>query len=460
MQSVTDSVRALVDDYARVMLTVYIDGALLDVGIGSFEYAPSCGSEEEFSFGNACAAGIAIALDASRPDLKDHDISVKWAVNETEHPLFTGRIKKAKVSAGRTNVEAWDEMYYSGSDGLVSDSDTDISAAEALSLIADAMGVGVDAATLDLLADVVIAGGLASLGDVSNSAAAGYIAGLVGGNAVITRSGDLAVRQFALTDWTTEPYEGGAEAENEDFAVSGITLLRESSTTTQNVDGTSGEETVTESFAAGDGALLISNPLADQAAAERAYAALSGISFRPGSFTFPGGLLLEPGDIFSVESMDGTYHVAAVSISMSFDGGVRTTVACGGSVESGGAAGTITQALKNLEADLATIRNLVAENASIVSAKITNLSVEDLRAGKIRSADFQSVALPMIYPSDSLYPADTIFPSDGEEIVRGIEIDFTTGIIRGVFFNAVTDDLAARVSALEAKLAALDESET
>jgi len=197
------------------------------------------------------------------------------------------------------------------------------------------------------------------------------------------------------------------------------------------------------------------NPLADQAAAERAYAALSGLVFRPGNYTFPGGLLLEPGDVFEIISRDGTYQVAAVSLVMSLDGGVRSSASCGGAGEEGGASGTINQALRSLQADVAQIRSLVAENATIISAKITNLSVEDIKAGRIRSMDFSASDLQMIYPDTTLYPGTTILPNRGEEIVRGIEIDFKAGVIRGVFFDSVTDAQQKEIDALKSANEAL-----
>lgn len=464
MQAVSESARALVLNYAKVTLSVYIDDNLLDVGIGAFEYLPSCGAVAGFSFGNACAAGITISLDAARADLKNHAISVKWSVDDTEYPLFSGKVEKAKVSAGRTYVEAWDAMYFGGSETFDSETGASILADVAFRMVAGAIGVPVENSSIALLSDISI-GGLSALKDTSNSAVAGYIAGLVGGNAVITRSGELAVRQFARVDFATEPYEGGAEAENEDYAVTGVTLLRESYAKSQNDDGTSSDEIFTETFVAGTGLLSVDNPLADQLAAERAYVALSGLRFRPGSYTFPGGLLLEPGDVFEVVSRDGTYYVAGVTLTMTFDGGVKTSVSCGGEPESGGSVGTINQALKTLQADVAQLRTLVAENATIISAKITNLSVEDLKAGRIRSTDFAVSLLPQIYPDPALYPGAELYPNNGEEIVQGIEIDFASGIIRGVFFNSVTDtlrqevdEMKSTISKLEARLAVLEQS--
>lgn len=345
MQSVSDDIKQLVDSYAKVTLAVYIDGQKLVTGIGEASYSAACAGDDEFSFGNACAASMNITLAASLTVAKESLFKVTWSVDETEFPLFTGKVKNAKTSAGRTSVEAWDDMYYAGSDSFVAPSDllTDCDAAAAWTAVASAMGVEPELATLTMLDGITITGGFADIAsDATNSAVAGHIAGLVGGNALMTRAGLLAIRQYTAVDWRTEPYSGGANAESEDFAVTGITLQRE------EADSTNSGQTETSEYSAGDGSLLLANPLADQAAADRAYASLQTLSFRPGDYAFPGGLLLEPGDVFKVVSMDGTYDVAIGSISFSFDGGVRASVSSGGAEDGGGSPGNINQTLKAL----------------------------------------------------------------------------------------------------------------
>ena len=401
MQKVTDSVKALLAQYAKITLTAYLDGVKLNALLGDVQFALSCGDDEAFSFGNACATSINFSVAASMPGIKGHGIRITWSVDETEYPLFVGKIQNAVVSAGRTSVEAWDAMYYGGSDAFVPTSAMlqTIDAAEAFQRIGTSMGVDTADEALQLLDGIMIHNGLGHLPEeTSNSAAVGYIAGLIGGNAMIDRAGKLAVRLFQKVDFESEPYAGGANAHNVDFAVTGVTLQREDIVTIINNDGTESEENTVQEFGAGDGTLMILNPLADQAAADRCYDALKDIAFRPGDYSFPGGLLLEPGDLFTLHSMDGSYTVAAVTISMSFDGGVKTTASCGGEVEKGGAQGSINQALATLYADFARLRSLVAENAQIVSAKITNLTAEDITAGRIHSTDFAAVNLPLIYP--------------------------------------------------------------
>lgn len=86
-------------------------------------------------------------------------------------------------------------------------------------------------------------------------------------------------------------------------------------------------------------------------------------------------------------------------------------------------------------------------NANFIKAG--SISSDLIKAGKIRSTDYKSDQIDKIYPSVSLYPGVLLYPNNGENITQGIEIDFEAGVIRGVFFSDVTNDLAARITALE-----------
>lgn len=459
MQIVSNEVKNLLARYAKITLTPYLQGVKVSAGLGSFSYESACGNEQAFSFGNSCAASIEFVLAASIPGIEGQNIDISWAVDETEYPLFSGQVKTAAVSGGRTTIKAWNAMYFSGSKVFTPAAAllADVDAAEAFSFLAAAMGVEAEPDTLEALSGIIVSRGFSDLPeDATNSAVAGHIAALIGGNAWINRSGQLAVCRYAQTDFESEPYTGGASAENSDFLITGVTLQREIRHSKINADGSASDGSLTHEFAAGDGTLMVSNPLADQEAADRAMAVLEPLSFRPGIYSFPGGVLLDPGDIIEIHSMDGSYSVLSAVIRMSFDGGIRTTVSCGGYPESGGAAGQINQALKALELDLLRVKKLVAENASIVSAKITNLTTEDITAGRIHSTDFATVDLQKLYPATNLYPSDLIYPNNGEQIIRGFEIDFHTGIIRGVFWSEAVDLLTSRMDSLEERVKALE----
>ena len=452
MQNVSETVRALVARYAKITLAAYLDGNRLDVGIGACELAFSCGDAESFSFGNACAAGVNLTLAASMLGLKGRKLKLTWAVEDMEHPLFDGQIDDALVRAGHTFVEAWDAMYYGGSDAFVPSWELkqDVDAAAAFAQVASKIGVEASPEAVDLLSGITIAGGFGHLPEeISNSAVAGHIAGLVGGNAMIDRNGRLTVRLIREVDYHAEPYEGKASAQGADYSVTGITLQREEIVKTSNEDGSGGEEQKMLEFGAGDGTLMISNPLADQTAADRAFDNLDGLTFRPGSYEIPGGILLEPGDVIAVHSMDGIYKVAVIVLTLSCDGGVKAALSCGGAAPKGGAQGAINQALATLYADFARLRTLVAENARITNARISNLTTDDITAGRIHSTDFSVEALEEVYPGSDVYPQSDLYPNNGDQIIRGFEIDFAAGVIRGVFWSETAEQMQEKIEQLE-----------
>ena len=86
-------------------------------------------------------------------------------------------------------------------------------------------------------------------------------------------------------------------------------------------------------------------------------------------------------------------------------------------------------------------------NASFI--KTGFISSDLIKAGVIRSLDYKSEEISRIYPSTALFPDYGLYPNNGESITQGIEIDFESGVIRGVFFSDVTNELADRITRLE-----------
>lgn len=387
MQTISQAAKLLADHYGFVTLRAYLDGTQITAEIGRGVYTASVGGDE-LTIGNACAASMQLTVNDALPGIGGKALSITWAVDATEYPLFTGIVEDPAVRAGQTTITAYDAMYYGGADAFSPTAELleDVGAARALTLIGTAMGVSVAQEAMTLAAGVTIPGGFSGVReDISNAQAAGYVAAILGGNALIDREGNLTVRQYAAVSWETEVYSGGADAKNADYTVTGVTFRRTDTVTVINADGTTSETEATTTYEAGDGTLAMDNPLCDQAAATRAYTALGGVSVRAGSYWYPAGIQIEPGDIITARSMDGSYAVAATSITMTLDGGVKTALRSGGAPPSGGAYGPISQALKMLQADIAHIRQLVAENADINSANIGTLQADLAEVGVLVS---------------------------------------------------------------------------
>jgi len=77
------------------------------------------------------------------------------------------------------------------------------------------------------------------------------------------------------------------------------------------------------------------------------------------------------------------------------------------------------------------------------------LSSDLIRAGVIRSQDYEVVSVEKIYPGTAVFPGSQLYPNNGGNLTRGMEIDFGAGVIRGVFFYDETEKLDKRIRALE-----------
>lgn len=451
MQSITSAELELLEAYAPVHLHLYIGGTEVQTELGAFSLTSAVG-ESELTCGNAIAAIMDLSAEATDvvKALSTHDgklisthdgkvlaarmrwagltgmgITVTWDVDgETEHGLFHGIVERPTVSAGKVTLSAQDALFWGGSKPFpVSSYQSDTSAVTALQAIAAEMGVALSSGTASLASGVTISGGFSSCpDDLTCAEAAGYAAGILGGNAIINRDGELEVRLYSSAGFTTEPYAGGATAEGRNYKIPGICFQRTYQVTVHNDDGTTSESTRDAEYMAGDGSIEIDNPLADLNAATRAYNALKTVVCRKGTYEYPMGIQVEPGDVITVTSMDGSYPVAISSQMLTIDGGVRSSVQGAGQLypdgnnglspteeaastapatralrtasllraagdeESSetpetytpGRQGPISRRLDILEAKVLRVLNLYAQNAEIVSAKIQNLFAEEI----------------------------------------------------------------------------------
>lgn len=91
------------------------------------------------------------------------------------------------------------------------------------------------------------------------------------------------------------------------------------------------------------------------------------------------------------------------------------------------------------------LKTLVTDSVEAVNAQIENLSVSDIKAGIIHSADYSVETIAKIYPASGIYPSATTFANNGERVITGFAIDFSTGQIYGALYS---EQIAALQSAL------------
>lgn len=460
MQRISSTCESLLLGYSPIRLRVECLGVPESTGVSNLLLDDGGGDDEAYTFGCSFAATARLQLEGVFPGIKGYQIKIFWSVQDAyEYPLFTGWVTKAEVRAGRTDVTAGDLMVIRGGKTMTVGSGLkkDITAQTAWLAIATQLDSEFDWDDAERLAAIALPGGFSTLpGEICLSDAAGFVAGLIGGNARIDRSGILRLAgpfgdsQQGQTSFSG--YSGGNTARDAEFTVTGITVSRTDVVSIREDDGTLVQEEMTTEFAAGDGSLRIDNPLGSQATTTLALQYLQGLAFRPGDYGFPQGIQVEPGDKLRVGTLEGWHNVATMRVSHQIDGGVRTTAHCPGWPEGGGVAGQLSRTVRQLQTDLANLRNgLAATAAQVAGAQAASYS--------LRSADYSAEPLDAAYPGDDLTPGDETYPSDSEEIISGFEIDYERGIIRGVFqseqvtrIEAQLANLAERLAALEARL--------
>lgn len=149
-----------------------------------------------------------------------------------------------------------------------------------------------------------------------------YIAQLHGGYATFNRQGQLEIRYFKEIDYTVNVnrYFDDLVVQENNFIVNAISCA------------TNEENTLTAGT--GVASIAISNPYMTQSTLDSIYNTLKGFTYRPASFSMLGDILLDPGDIITMQAKDGNvYKIPIMSITQEFDGGLTTTIEAVGKTE-------------------------------------------------------------------------------------------------------------------------------
>lgn len=206
----------------------------------------------------------------------------------------------------------------------------------------------------------------------------------------------------------------------------------------------------------------------------------AAISYTPCQFSVPVTVGIEPGQIIRIRDINGTEFSTLVMETVR-SGQKLTVKSSGNSTRSTSESFYTDQVLKDY-ADAAASEAVKHQTQQQIFDKLTNggqnqgvylrdgkiylnaefmkagyLSADIIRAGHIRSTDFELGNYPIYYPDAALYPSSVTFPSNGEQIVRGFEIDFESGVIRGVFWIDAIEALQKRIDELDTKIEKMKE---
>ena len=259
----------------------------------------------------------------------------------------------------------------------------------------------------------------------------GYIAGVHGGNFVITQENKL--RFIPLCSKTDEPDQVNIRG------ILGKINLGDSLTVSR-ITMNSGRQT----FSAGDsGGFTIqvpTNPYATQAICDELSAKLGGLVYFP--YTLERAVYDPAAEIsdrlVSRNDIQSVLYSEHACLNLAFRGDVSAPFKA--ELEDEYPHIGTSQQIEGIEDEIRELITIIADKASMndlyaIRALIENLSVEDIRTGIIHSNDYEIKTIPYLYPASNVYPSSTLYPSNGETVLKGFAIDFASGVIYGAFYS-------------------------
>ena len=333
-------------------------------------YSGSFGGADTVTIGGVTAAMVTLTLSGAH-NLRDKTITVSVGADVSGAvqyvPLGTFVVATCKQVDDTTTVTAYDAAYYALGGTYTPTVSSGATVAAVLSDVATQCGLTL--ATLPAAASTT-----GVVGDLTGKTCrdmVGYLAALVGCNALIDRDGKLTLRWFAASGQSYSP----SDYYNAGLSIDGTSTLAciqaTVDVTTTDADGNTSVTTNTYTAGGTGVGVTIQNPYMTQAILDTVWASIGGLAYTVGTCDIFHGLLVEPGDLVTITDKAGVAHTLAVmTLTMTIDGGCKTTLqATGESTTDAGAAmqGSLGGKVSQLVVDLAKVKQLIIEDVNGVT---------------------------------------------------------------------------------------------
>ena len=364
MYHVTEELAAALAAKRLYLKVVCEDTTLAGDWIASCTYNASIGSAERVTIGGVTSARVTLAVNQEvawrdKTIVVSAGAEVDGAIQYV--PLGTFAVTDCKQAEGTTTITAYDAAYYALGGTYTPNVSSGATVAAVLSDVATQCGLTL--ATLPAAASTTNV-----VGDLTGKTCrdmVGYLAALMGCNALIDRDGKLALRWFSDSGQSYSP----SDYYNAGLSIDGTSILAciqaTVDVTTTDADGNTSVTTNTYTAGGTGVGVTIQNPYITQAILDTVWASIGGLEYTVGSCDIFHGLLTEPGDLVTITDKAGVAHTLAVmSLTMTIDGGCKTTLrATGESTTDAGAAmqGSLGGKVSQLVVDLAKMKQLIIE---------------------------------------------------------------------------------------------------
>ena len=312
----------------------YYNGTELDITPKTFNYYGLMIGGENINIGETCASHVEFEIYNPTVTLENKEIQVKCGieVNGSIEYVSLGyfTVTKPSIESEVYKYIAYDRMI--GLERLYVSSLTNPTTSTVMNEIATQLGYSFASTITEISLDVN------KIKGYTYREMLGFISALCGANCIFNGDGAIEFKWFVqptsdlATIGTDRLYENGLELNSDNDLTVGYIKCATGETnenTTTDENGEENTETVDVVLSVGSGnfGINISNPLMTQAVLENIYNTyFSNFTFRPCKVNMLGNILLECGDIVSVNNGVNTYNVPIMSIQHSIDGGVVTNI--------------------------------------------------------------------------------------------------------------------------------------
>ena len=312
----------------------YYNGTELDITPKTFNYYGLMIGGENINIGETCASHVEFEIYNPTVTLENKEIQVKVGieVNGSIEYVSIGyfTVTKPSIESEVYKYIAYDRMI--GLERLYVSSLTNPTTSTVMNEIATQLGYSFASIITEISLDAN------KIKGYTYREMLGFISALCGANCIFNGDGAIEFKWFVqptsdlATIGTDRLYENGLELNSDnDLTVGYIKCAtgetNENTTTDENGEENTETTDVILSVGSGSFGINISNPLMTQTVLENIYNTyFSNFTFRPCKVNMLGNILLECGDIVTVNNGVNTYNVPIMSIQHSIDGGVVTNI--------------------------------------------------------------------------------------------------------------------------------------
>lgn len=378
MQKMSDEFNDIVENgnaLYHITITRVRDNRILDLPIDSFKYIGVKCADDNITFGNAPCQSVTFSIHNPEINLENEELFIQQGLYLEDGTLenidlgyFT--VQKPTSDGEVTQYVCYDRMvkfekiFY-----IPGDYPTTYTVNGILYEIEHATGIKINPfpSSADYRLAKTMFNGIYTMREML-----GYLAGIIGRDAIVSRAGEVEFKWYTSVDGYTldgsRIYQGATNIETEyDMYIEKIVCSAQ----------TYGETPRELTIGTGNRIVYVSNPFMQTFMLTAIYERIRNFHYRGITAEFLGDFRLDLGDVINVTKGNETYQCCVMEISHQSDGGVRTTISSHNKTEREqefNVTGSVTRSIDRTSNALAGVEETVNKHETEINELFTSVS--------------------------------------------------------------------------------------